>query len=79
MKMGDDPSDRRYELDVRDLDDDPFSEIMSTLAGLSEDETVVLINTFEPEPLYTVLEQRGFTYETDRVAPDEWRVEITRA
>ncbi|MFC6723081.1 DUF2249 domain-containing protein [Halobium palmae] len=68
---------RRHELDARTIDGEPFSEIMAALSALSDDETLVLINSFEPDPLYTVLEQRGFTHETSQVADDEWHVSIT--
>lgn len=71
--------DGMYELDAREIDGEPFSDIMSALESLDEDETLVLINSFEPEPLYNVLEQRGFTYETTQCADDEWRISITHA
>ncbi|NHN49846.1 DUF2249 domain-containing protein [Halostella sp. JP-L12] len=66
-------------LDAREIEGEPFSDIVAELDALDADETFVLVNSFEPEPLYQVLEQRGFTYETDRVADDEWRVEIEHA
>jgi len=66
-------------LDVRDVDDEPFPHIMSALSDLAEGETLELVNSFEPEPLYSVLSQRGFDYESERVAEDEWRVLVTRA
>jgi uncharacterized protein (DUF2249 family) len=65
------------ELDVRGIDGEPFSEIMDALDSLPDDGTLVLVNSFEPEPLYSVLEQRGYTYETSREAENEWRVTIT--
>lgn len=64
------------ELDAREIDGEPFGAISSALADLGDDETLVLYNSFEPEPLYEVLDQRGFDHETEQVAPDEWRVEI---
>lgn len=66
-----------YELDVRTIDGEPFGEIMEALDSLPDDGTLVLVNSFEPEPLYSVLEQRGYTYETSREAENEWRVTIT--
>lgn len=77
--MNQDSPEHRHELDVREIDGEPFSDIIAALEAVSEDETLVLINSFEPEPLYTVLDQRGFTYETTRVADDEWQVTIRRA
>lgn len=67
------------ELDARDIDGEPFSDIMNALDDLPEDEQLVLVNSFEPEPLYDVLEQRGFDCETRQVTDDEWRVTITHA
>jgi len=64
-------------LDASEIDDEPFGAITDALADLGDDETLVLVNSFEPEPLYAVLDERGFDYETERVAPEEWRVEIT--
>lgn len=65
-------------LDARDIDGEPFGAIMAALEGLGDGETLLLINSFEPEPLYGVLEERGFRYESSREATDEWHVAITR-
>ncbi|USZ67231.1 DUF2249 domain-containing protein [Halorussus salilacus] len=65
-------------LDVRERDGEPFSDIVSALGDLGDDDTLVLVNSFEPEPLYAVLDRRGFDHETERVTDDEWRAEITR-
>lgn len=75
--MSTDTPDRR--LDARRIEGEPFSDIVAELDALEPDETFVLVNSFEPEPLYQVLETRGFTYETEQVAPDEWHVEIQHA
>lgn len=75
--MGTQPTeDGTRELDVREIDGEPFGDIMAALADLPADGRLVLVNSFEPEPLYQVLERRGFTHETERVADDEWRVTI---
>lgn len=66
--------DRR--LDVREIDGEPFGDIMAELEALSDDETLLLINSFEPEPLYQVLEERGFQYETTSDGSDVWYIEI---
>lgn len=65
-----------HELDAREIDGEPFTDIMAALEDLPESEQLVLVNSFEPEPLYEVLERRGFTHETTQVADDEWRVTI---
>lgn len=65
-----------HRLDVREIDGEPFEAIMAALDDLGEDETLRLVNSFEPEPLYGVLEQRGYDYETTQVATDEFHVTI---
>jgi len=66
-------------LDAREIDGEPFGDIMVALEALPDDGTLRLINSFEPEPLYGVLAERGFTHETEQVADDEWHVDINRA
>ena len=66
------------QLDVRKIDGEPFENIMAALEELSDDESLLLINSFEPEPLYTVLEDRGYEYETANPSPEEWQVEIKK-
>ncbi|MFB6219729.1 MAG: DUF2249 domain-containing protein [Halobacteriaceae archaeon] len=61
-------------LDVRDVEGEPFDEITSALETLDSDDTLRLVNSFEPEPLYTVLESRGFEYDSEQIASDEWHV-----
>jgi len=67
------------ELDVREIDGEPFGDIMSALGDLSEGETLTLVNSFEPVPLYKVLDRKGYTHETTQVEDDLWRVEIEHA
>lgn len=64
-------------LDVRDHEV-PFEAIREALSELPEGRRLLLRNDFEPEPLYPVLEDRGFTHsvgENDGV----WEVEIEHA
>jgi len=70
-------ADRR--LDAREIDGEPFADIMSALGSLPADETLVLVNSFEPSPLYDVLEERGFEYMTHNPSTDLWEIEITHA
>lgn len=74
-----DPSKAERELDVREIEGEPFGPIMDALGELAADESLLLINNFEPAPLYDVLEQRGFEYETANPEPDVWHVEIRHA
>jgi uncharacterized protein (DUF2249 family) len=53
-------------LDVREIDGEPFGEVMDALATLQEGEWLRLVAPFEPEPLYSVLDERGFVHETSR-------------
>lgn len=65
-------------LDVREVEGEPFDDIVAALEDLGDGETLELVNSFEPEPLYAVLDRRGFAYEPRQVAPDEWRIVIER-
>lgn len=66
-------------VDARDIDGEPFGVITSALADLESGETMLLVNSFEPAPLYNVIEDRGMQYDASQVADDEWHVEITNA
>jgi uncharacterized protein (DUF2249 family) len=66
-------------LDVRDVDGEPFGAIVSALDELADDESLLLINSFEPEPLYPVLEARGYTYETTNPERGLWHVTMEQA
>jgi uncharacterized protein (DUF2249 family) len=77
MSIESTPADRR--LDVREVDGEPFGDIAAALEDLTDDESFLLINSFEPEPLYDVLEARGFTYQATNPEPNVWHVEIEHA
>lgn len=62
-------------LDVRptlDSGKDPFDIIMKTVKVLKEDETLKIINTFEPIPLIRKLQAKGYESWTER--PDDGTV-----
>ncbi|WP_435064643.1 DUF2249 domain-containing protein [Halobaculum sp. EA56] len=63
-------------LDVRETDAPPFDPISDALDDLDSDGTLVIVNSFEPEPLYDVLDRRGFAHRSEQVGPDEWRVAV---
>lgn len=48
---------------------DPFDEIMKTIKRMKEEETLLIINTFEPIPLLNILQKRGYIYQTERPEP----------
>lgn len=57
------------DLDVRPILDggtDPFNAIMETLKTLKPEETLRIINTFEPIPLLNILKNKGYEYESKR-------------
>jgi len=59
-------------LDVRPIlegGNDPFDEIIKTLKTLNDDQTLLIINTFEPIPLLNILKKKGYKYDTQR--PEE--------
>lgn len=72
-------SDHDTTLDVREIDGEPFGAIMSALEGLGNTETLLLVNSFEPVPLYDVLSSRGFDHETTEISDDEYHVLIRNA
>jgi len=55
-------------LDVRDRDDPPFPIISDALDDLAPPTSPSFVNSFEPEPLYDVLADRGFDHETERAS-----------
>ncbi len=42
---------------------------MKTIKGMKEEETLLIINTFEPVPLLNILQKRGYIYQTERPEP----------
>lgn len=62
-------SDKIFNLDVRPILEsgvDPFQNIMKAVKEIKEDEVLLIINSFEPIPLYTVLGKNGFEYWTEK-------------
>jgi uncharacterized protein (DUF2249 family) len=66
-------------VDVRACDGAPFDTIDAALTDLTPDGMLVLVSDFEPEPLYAVLDSRGFEHATTRTDDGTWRVEIRHA
>lgn len=68
---------RIVELDVRDdlrNGNEPFSRIMAAVGALEKDQVLQLRTTFEPVPLLTVMQKRGFHHSALRHASDDWSV-----
>ncbi len=58
-----------FELDVRPILEsgvDPFDKIMETLKSMNDNQTLKIINTFEPVPLLNILKTKGYEYKTER-------------
>ncbi len=57
------------ELDVRPIlasGVDPFEAIMDKLKEMRDDQTLLIINSFEPVPLLNILKDKGYIYEAER-------------
>jgi uncharacterized protein (DUF2249 family) len=72
-------SDADRRLDVREIAGEPFGPIMDELDALQPGERLLLISSFEPKPLYDVLDEQGFETDTVRVDEEEWHVTIEHA
>ncbi|TAN24834.1 MAG: DUF2249 domain-containing protein [Actinomycetota bacterium] len=58
--------------------EEPFDQIMATVAGLTENEELVIIAPFEPVPLEGVLSSQGFTYDAVDIGNGDWQVTFRR-
>jgi uncharacterized protein (DUF2249 family) len=56
----------------------PFAKIMKAVAELAADQSLVVIAPFEPLPLISLLETRGFVYTTNRTQSGDWEVIFSR-
>ncbi|POY35165.1 hypothetical protein C3K47_16420 [Solitalea longa] len=50
---------------------DPFKEIMETVGKLGPEESLQLITPFEPVPLYSVMQSKGYICRTERISSNE--------
>ena len=60
--------DKIHQLDVRPVIEsgkDPFQDIMAAVKELKSDGILLIINSFEPIPLYSVLGKQGFEHWTE--------------
>ncbi|MCL6522351.1 MAG: DUF2249 domain-containing protein [Firmicutes bacterium] len=75
--MSGEARERLRTLDVREelrAGREPLGRILETVRGLEEGEGLRLLATFEPLPLYRVLEARGFTHRARRLGEGDWEV-----
>jgi uncharacterized protein (DUF2249 family) len=71
------PETHVVELDVREdlrLGREPFSRIMRAVGELREDQALRLRATFEPVPLFAVMEKRGFEHHAEQEGSTDWSV-----
>lgn len=69
-----------FELDVRPMLRDggePFGAIMGAVSGLAPGQRLKLFAPFRPEPLFSVMQTRGFGYEATRLDNGDWQVVFT--
>jgi uncharacterized protein (DUF2249 family) len=65
------------ELDVRPIlraGGEPFDQIMGTVSALRPGESLRLLATFKPVPLFSVLGARGFSHEERELEGGDWEV-----
>ena len=75
------PGDKTVTIDVREdirQGREPFERIMAAVSQLEPGDTLLLINSFEPLPLYRVMEQNGFSHWSERTAEGDWKVYFRR-
>jgi uncharacterized protein (DUF2249 family) len=70
-----------YELDVRPTlraGGEPFGEIMATTSRMTAGQSLRLLATFEPKPLFHVLGSQGFSHEAREIGGGDWEVIFTK-
>lgn len=75
------PSSKTVTVDVREdirQGREPFRKIMAAVDRLRPDETLLLIVSFEPLPLYRVMAQNGFSHWAEHTADGDWKVYFRR-
>ncbi len=69
-------------LDVRPVlaaGGDPYQEIIAAADRALPGQAIVIVNSFEPFPLYTQLGARGFEHVTERLPDGDWKVTFRRS
>ncbi len=68
-------------LDVRPViaaGGDPYESIMAAVNAAAPGQAIVVVNGFEPFPLYDQLAARGFDHTTERFPDGDWKVTFRR-
>jgi uncharacterized protein (DUF2249 family) len=53
---------------------EPFADIMAAVAGLAQGQSLRLLATFKPAPLFAVMASRGFNHEEREIGGGDWEV-----
>lgn len=64
-------------LDVREdlrRGEEPLPKILATVEKLRPGQSLRLLATFEPIPLFAVMARKGFTHQARRLGPESWEV-----
>lgn len=67
-------------LDVRpfhERGEEPFAAIMAAVDALESGQPLLLVNSFEPKPLFAVMKRRGYAHRAEQVSEEEWHVLFT--
>lgn len=75
------PHTNQIVLDVReDLRNkrDPFNRIIETVNSLGPEDELVIVNIFEPVPLYDVMSRKGYVHHTEKTPEGDWKVVFSR-
>lgn len=68
-------------LDIRPMlarGDEPFEQIMTTVAALDSGEGFFLVSPFLPSPLVEKLQSEGFQIRPERRADGSWQTQFVR-
>ncbi len=65
-------------LDLRGITGNFFEGLKKQVMKLGQGESITIIQSFEPLPLYEVMEQLGFSHSCEKTAEHEYRVRFTR-
>ena len=57
---------------------DPFKEIMGAIKKMADDETLEIINVFEPTPLIQILKGKGYKTWTEKIGEEEYHTYFTK-
>jgi len=57
---------------------EPFGKIMEAVGRLEPGRPLVLYATFEPVPLFAVMERRGFAHTAREIGGGDWEVRFER-